>query len=960
MRRFCRLASRVGFVMLPVLTEPQAPLREDFGDLSPFREPSRARRDLERLRSRLPFGLRHLMPLLAGSPDPDQSLAFLERLTDEDREITRLLQSNSGLLQYAVAIFGHSFWLGETLVRHPDLLRELNSAKSLERTFEREDYSRRLAQFHARGDAEDISVVLARFRKCEYVRIALRDVLEVATLAETTAEISALADAIIEEALQAALAEMQWEDGHGRALPRPPFAALALGKLGGNELNYSSDLDLLYLYGGGETDVELGCDEYSVRLAQSLTNILARPTVEGSVFRVDLRLRPQGREGEPAVSLQRAIDYYLRSARDWELQALIKARYVAGDNKLADSFLAAVQSRIYTEDLNFAAVETALRSRQQIDARKRRPVSRFTPGAVINVKVDHGGIRDIEFLAQCLQRVYGGREPWLRSGGTLFSLQKLHDKDHLRSSDFQQLSQTYHLLRQVEHRLQLQRGRQVHELPQTAAELDILRQSLGKRIQPDSESLLSAVRCAMAGVSEVYRRVMHRDLTREVASAKHSLPWLARQAASFAQTIQRVSQDSPELAAHLLAANLDRHARRGLQRFLESAINAGETYSRLLADPASIIPALTLFANSDYLTEVLVHDPDALQVLGRKPELWEIPLAFRGDLQKVMAVLRREFRLHTLSEAACDIREGRSALDSMHQNTAVAEHVIQCAVRAIDAGQHLAVFALGRLGTYEFDIASDADLLFVREPGQSEQQARLLAEKLLHVLTAYTGDGNLFAVDARLRPRGGEGELVVTPEHLESYLDREAHSWEVLSYSKIRFIAGREDLATGVSAAVRECIERKASANGFANDVLEMRNRLEKSNRYAHSFKLARGGFYDIDFIASFLMLREAVHHDGNTLDRLEQLRRRGILDSSSFDMLSSATILYRTADHVIRIVTGRARPEIPAAEHTRQSTENLTGQMLGRDVRNALQRELDQTREQVRRIFLGLIDGPS
>src|SRR5206468_11710056 len=205
-----------------------------------------------------------------------------------------------------------------------------------------------------------------------------------------------------------------------------PFAVLSLGKLGGNELNYSSDIDLLYLHGDGPEPpaAAISNREYFVRLAQQVTEILSRHTAEGAVFRIDLRLRPQGNEGELAISLSNALRYYAETAHDWERQALIKVRNSAGDIALAREFIRRVQPQVYSEQVNFAAIKTALVAREKID-RKRRKQAATEGYESIDVKIDRGGIRDIEFLVQCLQRVYGGAEPWLRSGGTVFSLQKL-------------------------------------------------------------------------------------------------------------------------------------------------------------------------------------------------------------------------------------------------------------------------------------------------------------------------------------------------------------------------------------------------------------------------------------------------------------------------------------------------------------------------------------------------------
>jgi len=402
-----------------------------------FRDPDAAARNLARVRTRLGSeAYQSLLYILAESPDPDSAVVMLARLLDVARkELGSASGSQFGLLHYACEVFAHSNWLGETLVRNPELLQRIAVGTELGRSWSCEEFREEFARFRARSGGADLSQTMSRFRKREYVRILLRDVLRIARIGEVTEEISALSDALLQEAVTAVNSQLahrhgapRWVDGHGR-YGESRFAVVSLGKLGGNELNYSSDVDLMFLYDGGEAppSARFSNREYFIELAQETTDLLSRPTLEGQVFRIDLRLRPQGHEGELAVALPRAIQYYSEMAQDWELQAMIKARHSAGDVSLTREFVHAIAPLVYRPNVNFAAIKTALQTRERIDRRGRnRPYSE-TPGQGINVKLDRGGIRDIEFLVQCLQRVYGGEEHWLRLRGTLFALQKLHD-----------------------------------------------------------------------------------------------------------------------------------------------------------------------------------------------------------------------------------------------------------------------------------------------------------------------------------------------------------------------------------------------------------------------------------------------------------------------------------------------------------------------------------------------------
>ena len=369
-----------------------------------------------------------------------------------------------------------------------------------------------------------------------------------------------------------------------------PFAVLSLGKLGGNELNYSSDIDLLYLYGDGEEPpaAQISNREYFVRLAQQLTDILSRPTAEGAVFRIDLRLRPQGNEGELAINLSNALRYYSETAHDWERQALIKVRHSAGNVALARGFIRGVQPQVYSEKVNFAAIKTALVAREKIDRKRRKQIAAEGHES-INVKVDRGGIRDIEFLVQCLQRVYGGAEPWLRSGGTLFSLQKLHDKRHISGRDFHELTSAYSFLRHLEHRLQLREGQQVHRLPRSEPELQILQRSVsGLTPGYNLADLTIFVQQRMAAVSEIYQRIIYQQQAvtprqeNEGEFQLRTLSGIATADQSNQQLLAQIAIDAPELFRAV--SQLSFPGRKNLLRFLSSAYGSSERYAAVVRD----------------------------------------------------------------------------------------------------------------------------------------------------------------------------------------------------------------------------------------------------------------------------------------------------------------------------------------------------------------------------------------
>lgn len=931
-----------------------------------FSDRQRATQDFARLAERLPAAVLHtLPPLLAESPDPDSALNLFERLSESaGEELFRLFARQKFLIHYAIVVFGYSQWLGETLIKNPDLFHLLARDRSIELSHSREDYAEAFARFRSRSLENDISLLLARFKRREYVRILLRDVLGIATLADTTAEISAVSDVMIEEALREAdmalrnrYGATQHLDADGR-LVDTPFTVLSMGKLGGSELNYSSDVDLLFIHGDGveAPDSTISNHEYFVRLGQEVTAILSRATHEGAPFRIDLRLRPQGGEGDPAVGLAHAIAYYAQRAGDWELQALIKVRHSAGNQALAREFIRRVQPYVYTEKLNFAAIETAIESRDRMITRRRRPITK----GVIDVKTDRGGIRDIEFVVQCLQRVYGGSELWLRSGGTMFSLQKLHDKGHITGKEFHRLTVAYEFLRKIEHRLQLRQGQQTQRLPQSEHALGVLERSIATE-QTDAippGGIVRLVKERMAAVAEIYARIIHhqqlqkdRDTTDEfrAVTAASGFGWEYEQR----QLLDRLADDAPELHELARRPDLDAHTRRNLHRFLASVLTNSEWYEAVSGNPVAVTKALKLFSTSEYLTDLLARHPEEVAALDSTAKTWrdrgtgkvfERPvdpcgaapvfeyLATSDDAyDDKLALLRRYYRSEIFRLAAGDVLRPHDVYESLVATSALADKAISAAFAIAGKPQGFAILALGRLGTCEADLLSDADLIFVRDESLEPTKALRTAELIMEVLSAYTKQGTVLPVDARLRPSGGEGELVVTAAALGAYFVRDAQPWEALTYTKMRYIAGSREIAADAFAERNRLFERFAADGSFTNNVREMRRKLECSEADTGSIKTGAGGFYDLDYIIGYLLVRHGLQHvRGNARESLQELLGRGLISENDHAALDHAGVLLRTVEHAVRIVLGKTRKSVPAAGPARVAVDQLVSESGG------------------------------
>ncbi|MGH9580459.1 MAG: hypothetical protein ACRD2R_05650, partial [Terriglobales bacterium] len=511
---------------------------------------------------------------------------------------------------------------------------------------------------------------------------------------------------------------------------------------------------------------------------------------------------------------------------------------------------------------------------------------------------------------------------------------------------------------------------------------------LGPRESGEGPSITEAVAERMAAVAEIYQRIIHSEQQQKGKDEpgsdfrlRSALAEIGREL-SYDQILHRLAVDSPPLYEIASRRELSSHARRNLHRFLSAAFTSSERYAAVTRSPESVEDALRLFSVSDYLTDILVRHPEeiaAIAELSKRPSGKPEAALFEAGQEtgeggkhdavfahiaqapesygEKLAVLRRHYRHRVFASGARDLLEFRPVEESLAEMTAVADDALGAAasIAALPAG--FAVLALGRLGTREFDLASDADLLFVRDPGLETGAAQKAAAQMVEVLSAYTREGTVFAVDPRLRPRGGEGELVITPELLRGYFATEAQPWEALTYTKLRGVAGCRELAERARAAVNEGLPRFASDAGFAEAVREMRARLEKSENGEFNFKTVAGGFYDIDFIVSYLVVRRGAPEVRGTIgEKLHALAARGWMSDNDCATLDSSAELLRTLEHVLRLVTGRARKFLPASEQAREAVERLIGKMLGREPAGGLEAELDRIFKKVREAYERLL----
>ncbi len=940
-----------------------------------FRNPARARQAIDKLAAGLPERIAaRVQLLLASVPDPDSSILFLERLHQEAPAAFDRISSSPAALRCAAALFSYSNFLSEAVLKNPEHILQVSNSGSLYRVLTAEEYEYRLFDFLGKDHRGIPSAVeLARFRRRQLMRVVVRDILGIATLSDVTEELSNLADAILDVTYRRIRDEFVAQHGEPRLANGSVcgFSVISLGKLGGKELNYSSDIDLMFVYGGaGQTDgaSPVTNKEFYKKVANQYTALLSSYTSDGQCYRVDLRLRPDGTLGEICISLEGACTYYEQRARDWEKQMLIKARVSGGEREPGAALLDFVEPLIYQSSLDFGAVEAVSETRQRINekvAAKRR----LSNG--LDIKLASGGIRDIEFLVQCLQRLHGGREQWVRHGGTLLALFRLRDKGLLSNVEYARLAAAYQFLRHLEHRLQMENDRQTHSLPTDPDELDLL----ARKMPPEStgalltgDALQEKLREHRAAVHEMYERVIHAQkpmyytFPPEPALAQQEVETLAP-----ASNLTRfLDHRAPGLAETVHRANLHR-GRERFEHFLEKAFAHPRILDRLNADAPLASSILDIFEHSPYLADELLRYPELLDEIGR-------PIELEGDELDDGGALRRFYRRQMLRIQSESILQAPPIFATLGKTSALADRVIAASYRIalseapppstpsyVPADQMMVV-ALGRLGMSEFDLGSDADLVFIIPDADASEQVYWtgVAERIIQTLSSYTGEGVMFTVDTRLRPNGREGDLVQSEAAYKGYFASHAEAWEGITYMKSRAVAGNLERATNFLHELQEVDWRRyGQSMRSRKELAEMRARLEREQGPRNPLKAGSGGYYDIDFALMYLRLKGAgiFYKVLNTPERIDVIEKMGHLDREDADFLRDSATFYRALDHGQRIATGHAEGSLPTAQAQLKMLTDLvkrwTPEHLHQERLDVALREIRQrTREFFNRLF--------
>ncbi len=852
------------------------------------------------------------------SPRPDASVEGFHTLA---ATVNPALNPRSHESRRLLRILGSSDYLARKILAHPayiETLRHDNLSASRAATAISELLARET-------NLEAISAGLRRIRYTEMLRITARD-LEGAPVQETAAEISHLADLCLQGGLQA----LDVKFGP------TPLCTIAMGKLGGYEVNYSSDIDLIFVY-DSEARFDTALHEICTRKVAALRSLLSDPTEEGFVFRVDLDLRPDGRVGPLASSLPALLEWYEAHGQEWERIAWVRARPCAGDLALGQQVLQELRPFVYPKTHSYDVIQEALRIKKRIEEEAKRQES--------DVKRCSGGIREAEFFVQTFQLLYGGRIAALRCTNTAEALSALVANEFLSEALANSLLESYRFLRSLEHRIQMESDRQTHHLPEDRASLlrlarrmnylDLNSESAIERLLRDFQKVRQRIRGPFATLLE--------EAKPDRASGVSAWTSACRTQKSFADAIVTAA---PEALRERVRPAAERVAERVFAHCPEEARSLGYSpdAARTLAlffagdhDLAMHIARRPWLLRAFRAKEVRVEDAEAeLQASTQDLDDVEAVLdALRITRQdsfvgigaaQIAGIMTQEEVEHALTETAETILRRASILARRHVQRLTGPPV------NAEGAIPFAILGCGKLGAHEMSFHSDLDLVFVyggegtteggTKPMESQEHFVKVAQRLISHLVTPTGAGRAYAIDTRLRPSGNAGMLVVSYDAFRKYHEQQAQIWEAQALLRTRPVAGDLKFGKRLLALKQEILFAQPPRSDLASEILRMRERMQNelctSDATHLDLKLDAGGIVDAEFLAQFLALRWG--HERADVRQAKTTRALHAANAAQLatglDEICKAYLWLRQAEALYRLFSGHAHSTLDLASH--------------------------------------------
>ncbi|GAB6077128.1 [protein-PII] uridylyltransferase family protein [Desulfurobacterium crinifex] len=799
-------------------------------------------------------------------PNRRRALIYTEKLREKlSYQMPDFLKGD--FLYHLITLFSYSQFLGDFLIKHVELLEDLKNI--YKKRFLPSDFS--IPEVENETEKEFMNRIRI-YKNLQMARVVLRDILNLAKFSELVRDVTLIHDVVIKASLR--FSEKVMEKRYGK--PSSGFIVVDMGKAGGFELNYASDIDLLFIYETryGETSGgsygKLQNHDYFTILSNYITDLLMKKTEEGTGMVVDLRLRPNGTMGPVCNDIEALEQYYTAVARPWERFALLKARPSAGDLKNTGiEFVKLARAFVFRKYIDLTLIEEVLRLKELIKSKV------IKKGKKIDLKLGEGGIREIEFIVQAFQLIYGGKYPQIRSKNTLVALKRLLKWGFLTEREYSDLKESYIFLRRVEHMLQITNFRQTQTFHPEGEEAEELAKKMGFE---NRESFLEKLNQVMKTVNNYFNKffptgdrkplsvVTVEDLQkmkfREPEEVKRFIDVLLNLKSLSIEEINRLDVMGDRFLELLFEAPDSKNMMKNLISFFEKEEGRVFFFS-IVSEIHALKLLFFLLSTKEFFIKRFRETPEIVDFMFN-PDYIENPISLEG-LRKDYEEFKNLLFVKNLSEirALLRLRLKRTEIEEFFKElTTIANFVIKTIYKKLKPEFSLA--SLGKHGSREMNVGSDIDLLFFSEKPSSE------TEKALKLIKELESLG--YEVDTRLRPFGEKGELIFTLNYFKEYTEKTARVWERLAFTRFRFLLG--DLKEETEKVVEEFLFRKPLNRETLEEILKMRETLERElGKGRNDVKYSTGGVVDLEFIGYIyqLFIRKRI---GNTFEALNLLRK--------------------------------------------------------------------------------------
>lgn len=847
----------------------------------------------------------------------------------------------------------YSCFLGRVILTDPLILDYLSQPKNIKNKKAANQFLKEVTAINKEVDSADaLGSHLRQYKYREFSRIIYRDIMSLCPFSDTMEELSDLASAIVESAVRFFSDELDTKL-HGE------FVVLGMGKLGGRELNLSSDIDLIYVYRDN------GDPDPFFKLAEKVTRLLSAVTEDGFLYRVDLALRPGGGKSSVAVPIEGAIEHYFYWGDTWERAAMIKARPVAGDLALGEEFIKEIEPFVYKKFLDYQSIEELKDMKTKLDKLQKER----------DVKLGKGGIREIEFFIQALQLVNAGEIKGIRERNSLTALKKLKKLNIIDKDVFESLTSSYLFLRKVEHMIQLVDERQTHKIPASSEDIAILAKRCNLSDKDEFEKLYKE---HTSSVSKIYKHLFFdpsqqtEEFGKEFWELADFLTSGNIEEAEAVENLRNLGFKNPESAIDIFSKLLDPRlgaltqvgklttkkvipaflgeilksfdpdaALVNLERFVSGIGWRSSIYSVLLENPEIIKLLARLFSTSGYLSNFLIRHPEYLDVItlrdvrtefASKEEMLEslkAGMIEALDYEDQLDAIRKFRHVETLKICLRDLNGEVDPFYVGKYLSMVAEAVLEVGlqlawdiVSKTQKSKHqklkMQILGMGKLGGQEMSYNSDLDVIFIYEGDDREFYSKL-GQKVISVLSVPTGEGYAYKIDLDLRPSGRSGALVTSFDSFKEYHHSSAQIWERQALVRARPTAGSKQLGNKIMKAVRDFVYEEKYPRDFYKEIYRLRSRMEKElakeTASKVNIKIGKGGTVDIEFLVQMLQLKYGGEYEElrvqNTVDALFAINSNGLIEEREFQVLHEGLNFLKKMENLLRLLHDRSINEL-------------------------------------------------